>query len=57
MMRKIRSVISLIAFTFMLACTQPTAAQQPREQPDMTVDAAARIQSANAPQRPLLARR
>src|SRR5262245_59386982 len=43
-MRKIRSVIPLIALAFALACTLTTTAQQPREQPDMTIDAAARAE-------------
>jgi len=43
-MRKIRSIISLIALSFTLACVQATTAQQPREQPDMSVDAAARAE-------------
>ncbi|MGH9848132.1 MAG: hypothetical protein ACREEM_56325 [Blastocatellia bacterium] len=43
-MRKIRSVISLIALVFTLACAQATTAQQPREQPDKNIDAAARTE-------------
>jgi hypothetical protein len=42
-MRNIRSVIPLIALAFML-CSQTTIAQQPGEQPDMTIDAAARAE-------------
>ncbi len=41
-MRKNESVISLIALSVALACTQGTAAQQPGGQPDMTIDAATR---------------
>ncbi len=41
-MRKNKSVISLIALAFTLAFAQATAVQQPREQPDMTIDAAVR---------------
>ncbi len=43
-MGKNRTIITLIAIAFMLACTQPTASQQPREQPDMTIDAAVRAE-------------
>ncbi|HKQ78474.1 MAG TPA: S41 family peptidase [Blastocatellia bacterium] len=43
-MRKIRSVIQLFALAFALACAQATTAQQPREQSDMTVDAATRVE-------------
>jgi hypothetical protein len=43
-MRKIRRIIPLIALACALACAQATTAQQPREQPDMTIDAAARAE-------------
>src|SRR5215475_10422988 len=43
-MRKIRSIIQLIALVFTMACAQATTAQQPREQPDMNVDAATRVE-------------
>jgi retinol-binding protein 3 len=46
-MRNIRSVITLIALAFTL-CSQTTTAQQPREQPDMTIDAAARAEVIDA---------
>jgi hypothetical protein len=42
-MRNIRSVITLIALAFTL-CLQTTKAQQPRGQPDITIDAAARAE-------------
>jgi C-terminal processing protease CtpA/Prc len=43
-MRKIRTIIPFILLTFALACLLTAQAQQPREQPDMTVDAAARAE-------------
>jgi C-terminal processing protease CtpA/Prc len=43
-MRKIRTLIPLIALTFVLALTPGPAAQQPREQPDQTIDAAMRAE-------------
>jgi hypothetical protein len=43
-MKKSRSIISLIAIVFTLAIALTTVAQQPREQPDMTMDAAARAE-------------
>jgi len=43
-MRKIRSIIPLVTLAFTLACAHATTAQQPREQPDMSIDAAARAE-------------
>jgi retinol-binding protein 3 len=43
MMRNIRSIIPFIVLALML-CSQTITAQQPREQPDMTIDAAARAE-------------
>ena len=43
-MRKIGSIIPLVVLALTLACAHATTAQQPREQPDMTIDAVARAE-------------
>ncbi|HKE04936.1 MAG TPA: S41 family peptidase, partial [Blastocatellia bacterium] len=43
-MRKIRSIIPLTVLALTLARAHATTAQQPREQPDMTIDAATRAE-------------
>ncbi|MEP7271431.1 MAG: S41 family peptidase [Acidobacteriota bacterium] len=43
-MMRTKSVLSMLALAFMLGCAQMAAAQQSREEPDMTINAAMRVQ-------------